>query len=289
MVTASRFTALFSAFACMAPIQFFLLLVQLYVLSSLVDWFLVLLPSIFAVALLMMQGVVRLCQPDRSNSVLAFDVLFFSVSGSTLLTFFLLLARHLNGNSDSSSWIVVFVPLMVLALALFGFQTLDGLSCKRVPLRDLGHIWRRRDEGVHNNIYGPKRPSGSQRCQRLLLIFWLILIILSVSLPLAAEWLISWSLVFLFAYLGLFVLLLYMVAAAGEGQSSANVIAGKSTWLLLLATVIAFHVHAAVGESEFPASYILGGLLVATAIALFAIWYIRWQRRRPIRASQQNI
>ncbi len=287
MVTASRFTVLFSAFVCMAPIQVFLLLVQLYVLSSLVNWFLVLLPSIFAVALLMMQGAVRLCRTDRSKSVRAFDVLFFSVSGSTLLAFFLLLARHLNGKSDSSSWVVVFVPLMLLALALLGFQALYGLPCTRVPLQDAWGIWCRGEAA--RGTYGASRPSGPKSCQRLLLVFWMIMIMLSVSVPLAADLLTSWLLVFLFAYIGIFVLLLYMVAAAGEVQSSVNVIAGKATWLLLLATGIAFHVHAVVGESKFPASYILGGLLVATGVALFAIWYIRWQRHKITRNPHQTI
>ncbi len=294
MATAERFAVLLSVFVCMAPVQLFLLLVQLYILSSLVDWFLVLLPSSLSVALLLVYGALQLCRRDRSELLKVFDVLFFSVSGSTLLAFFLLLARHLNGDGASSTWLVVFVPLNVFALALIGFQVLERLPCKTMSTRAAWAALRHCGSPPGGALDKRPRgcPPGSKFCQTLLVFFWATAFVLTFLIPLAAARMIPWDLVFVLAYIGLFALLLDMAAvhkdkARAPPSSSANVVAKWVVWAALVITAVAFHVHTAVGEVSFPAWYILGGLLIAALVALFAILYIRWQCGLRAQKSQQ--
>ncbi len=295
MTIVQRFAIMLSVFIFVAPVQFLFLFIQLAVLSSLANWFLVLLPAFLGLAIILLYGVTQACRKDRRNVINAFDVLFFFVSDVTLLLFFLLLAQRLNGDSAVDNWLVVFVPLMIFAFSMIGFQLIERMSCQALPLHlvftTLVRCHLPNDKVLQK--YRDKSPRVHSACHALLLFFWGFLWTLTILLPLALEQLIPWSIVFVFMYITLFIIFIEIIVhcALVNGipvASSVNNIAKIVGLTALLATVIAFHVYTVAGEDKFPVAYILASLIIASATASFAILYIRWDRARRAKDHLHN-
>ncbi len=284
-MTVHRFAIMLSVFIFVAPFQFVFLYLQLYVFSSLVNWFLVLLPTIVGIVLITLYGAMQFWTAKRAV-VKMFDLAYFLVAFLLLLAFFLLLAAHLNGDSAPDTWFSVFVPLIVFAAALVMFQALEEGTCRNVPVALILHACcrcRRPSDAVLEK-YRNKIPLGPNACQLLRGVFWLVLLLVVILLPLALEEDIAWTAVFVLAYIGTAILAIDLLVLwrTVQADSSVNALVKPLLLAVIVLTLIALHVHVTVGEANFPGSFILLGLSVVSALASFTILYIRWRRRiRP--------
>ncbi len=117
---------------------------------------------------------------------------------------------------------------------------------------------------------------------------------MTVLLPLALDRLLPWTVPFVVAYVAVAALILDLIVERASHRetlsiSSANNIVRSLGLLSLMATLIAFHAYTVVGEDDFPAAYILGALIVAATVALFAIVYIQWRRDKQKRHRQSLV